>query len=368
MCRGFVGINLDSSIRASEDIHALMLNYMDKSYSKNNTDGFFFENLDLEGHRESLRTLNIIESLDFIHSKRKDLKHVVHGHARWTSVGGTTEGNVHGWQYKGYSCSMNGTFDLDKKFMTHDTDSQSFFEMAFAEGVYDEDLELWMIRLKSLAEKTINYGNGGLFFVGPEYTIVLSVNKKVNYHLMNDRIIILNTNDDIHTNYNDSVKVKIRKPGKEFSLKMGELSLKPDTSIDFYQRYPCNLLIESDYSAVIEDSVALINNLTGNVEKIIDIEKIDTATQVKWSKNDTDEDWRNQYPGYSTYKPTMSLPPGKKTAAFDEVDQAMINMATIGELVVKLVGNGKTSPPKDDVDDAIGLANLFDVGGDKLVP
>jgi len=276
MCRGFIGLNLNNSPETRDLMRRIMLRYMKNSDMKNNDDGYVFNYTKPTGKSDTLRTMEYKDVMNFIDYNVDHYTGVVHGHARLTSVGKTAPEYIHGWDYRGFTCSMNGTVGMADEFMSCDNDSLSLFKLIFSDEFYSEDHEVLAGNIKQLLESVVDYGNGALFMTRGDITIVANVNKRVTYHLINDSIAILNTNDDIHSLFSSDI-VEYKHNDVIKSIEKNGLKLERVNATCKAASYNTKVEFESDYSADWDDAVTVFDNNTGAILHQIKVQYFPTA-------------------------------------------------------------------------------------------
>lgn len=178
MCRGFL-------IAGRGAKFSILMNYTVNSYNAGNTEGFFLS----IGKNKSIRTLDFNEFLQYIRDNRCAINSakIVCGHLR-LATNPVSDDNVHGWKMKGYYCYHNGINKIVNK--KNDNDSYDFFERVFHHKKIRKGL------LQELKER----GSGCYFMVNPEKEIIMlaSATHGFTMHLINHKLLVVNSGDDIH--------------------------------------------------------------------------------------------------------------------------------------------------------------------------
>lgn len=265
MCRAFVGIKLGDEEEYDQHLRSIMFKYMKSGHDSGNKEGYVFASHPMEGKINTIRSLDYQEAmLGFL-----DLKtdHVIHGHARKASRGDTKTEFIHGWKFKNWICSMNGTIHFNKGFdmKPDENDSLHFFKMAFNEDNFSEDVEQWAKNIKKLAEDSIDYGNGILFFTSKEHTLVLSLNKKLHAHFLNRRLLIFNSNDDVHKLYPTSIDIKTGEEVEEEVVKLGKLQFGSTRKKEEVITIDVDTPTFEDLKTDMEDVIIVVDNSNGEV-------------------------------------------------------------------------------------------------------
>lgn len=272
MCRAFVGIKLGDTPENEAHLRSIMMQYMIKSHEKGNREGYFIANHQVDGTYTESKSLELIPVLNDMKTLLPN--HVIHGHARKASRGDTTEEYIHGWNYGPWHCSMNGTISFRKGFEmpSGGNDSLHFFNMCFDEKVYTDDITSWAANIKKLYENSVEGGNGVLFFTSATHTIVLSFNKKVTIHFMGGDLLVMNSNDDIHSFYQKEYTIKHEDEKTELVHDFGLLTFNETVTKTQTEKYECPVPSLTDLSTAKEDVIMVFDNSDG---KVIFLEDVD---------------------------------------------------------------------------------------------
>jgi hypothetical protein len=238
MCRLFyIGKVGDQEVGATG--YGVALNYMIHANEKGNKDGYA-----LQEDNNIYRTMDWGNMVARFRDHMEEIKHShrLAGHARYS----TNEINkkwIHGWDFHGYKCYHNGVLDQKNKDK-HANDSYEFFENVFA----SEKPEM-LDKIKEVVSKTGGYG--ALMMVGPTDTYIVSIGHQIHIHLINDDLLVINSNDDIHGGLTE--RITFTTPGKFdwFGLKFKDNKEETRT---------LGMNIVKDLHTSIEDAVLKLNS------------------------------------------------------------------------------------------------------------
>ncbi len=258
MCRAFCAIAANDSKQTKANMMGIALNYMYNGEDKNNEDGFFFSSTADDGKVTSDRTMFIGNMLEFI--SKSPVSRIFHGHARAANRGGAVHEFIHGWDIKGYTCSHNGTITIDKKYPQKENDSISLFEL-LGKG-YDEDINKFVKKMKQITETVVLGGTGVFIIQNRPYTIVMTINKAANVHYINDDIVAINSEDDIHS-FADKVHCRwattIEKPSQ---VALGLITLDEKKTTSGVDTYKSKVEVISSFDGILKNEIAVFDNDT----------------------------------------------------------------------------------------------------------
>lgn len=205
MCRAFLLLG------GGKLAYKVLLNYTVNSYENRNSDGFF-----IKIDNKTNRTLDFAKYIDFIVKNENAIKEskLIAGHLR-LATNKVCKDNIHGWgfKYSGYTfnCYHNGVNSIKNR--KNSNDSFDFFEAVFERAKRKK-------LINALREEIEERGSGAYFIVNDKYIILASVNHEINVHLLNNQLLCINSNDDIH-NIKQTVTIirNIKKFGFQFRKK-----------------------------------------------------------------------------------------------------------------------------------------------------
>lgn len=239
MCRAILIKNLKQE--KDENIFGIVLNYTINSMNKGNRDGAF---INFDG--QELKTLDNKEFINFLLLNRDNLNKAksVMLHLRM-STNKVSEEFIHGWKYDNYTCYHNGVIELKNKSAINDS-------LDFFNSIFKQNNELNKEKLQKELNK--RWGSGAFFFVDDfdKDTAIVSKEHKMNFHLINNTLVVINSNDDVH-DFDSEIELKEEKDTFDF----GKLRLINEANR--YKIISCKVDIESDYSTEIYNEIVWLS-------------------------------------------------------------------------------------------------------------
>lgn len=258
MCRAFLAIRLDDQDETVKNQKGAALNYMLNSRNKGNHDGFF---AGIHTDKpEAIRELDLMPVMKWIDST--ELTRVFHGHARAANRGGVLQKYVHGWTFRDYMCTHNGTVDIDNQWEQDANDSFTFYRAIFSEKVWNPNIETFVNNIKDFTEKYVT-GHGVFFMTNEKNTIVLSLGREVCMNLINGNLLLLNSNNDIHE-FTESVSVENKFIYDSKNKKdLGILTFTQESSPVRREYFDASVSVNENLSAKEENCLLIFDNETG---------------------------------------------------------------------------------------------------------
>lgn len=186
MCRAFyIRPVKELDDNGKELMFRIVCNYVNNSKQKGNDEGYF-----LGVDDKAIRTLDWDKYVEFIKENKEAIKNAkfVAGHLRIsTNVKG--EQYIHGWDFDGFYTYHNGIIETKDDKELHD--SFDFFKHVSAAGINEHTIKF------ELEQRT---GGGVFMFANQKKNLAYFGSRgwKINFHLMNNSILVVNSNDDIH--------------------------------------------------------------------------------------------------------------------------------------------------------------------------
>jgi len=256
----------------------IVMNYVVNSYNRGNKDGFYikFEN-------NEIRTLDYQKFLDFIIDNQEQINDSkdVNLHLRMATHG-KGEDCIHGWNFGDYDCYHNGVVQIKNKKIPND--SYDFFK-----SVDKGNLKKTIKAIKS--ELKTRTGTGAFFMIdkSKNNSFIFSKNHTINVHLINDNIISINSNDDVHK---FEPEIELESTGKkeiwglEFDTEESEL-------------FDLGLLIEEDLVVSFDNCILIIDQ--NGVKQVIEMDFPSYKHYNRyWDKYD--DEWYSEKKRKSDYK------------------------------------------------------------------
>lgn len=271
MCRAFVGINLQKdNPEATELMRKYALHYMYNSHKEGNKEGYFFSEYNPKQKPNSLRSMYIVETLDFIEKSKPS--NVFHGHARIASRGSVNENNIHGWEMRGFHTSHNGTIMVPNKYKQYDCDSQTFWDAIFT-TCWGKTIDEIITNTKKFLEEEVTGGVGVFFATNHKYTIGIAYEKQMTINQINGSALLLNSQNDIHK-FDDEVGLWITDPSQKVrdEVKLGPLTLKKSFTPATYKAYCSDIDVQENLFTNFENAIIIIDNFNGEVVKFVEFE------------------------------------------------------------------------------------------------
>lgn len=234
MCRAF--------LLQGKDVEKFpyLMHYFVNSVNKGNNDGFFL----MIGDKINIRTMRFSQLLDFMYDNREliDSEEIVAGHAR-LSTNIVSHKYIHGWNMNGYYCMHNGMNSITNG---HGNDSWDFFNTVFRGQCRHENV------LDRFYDEMVYRGYGAYIMVNPgreEYLLSAYEYTDLYCHLINNELVLINSNDDIHV-FDGNLYVQMVSKYNKFGLCFKD---KHDKQIN------CDVpIVDSDSSFKLSDSVVKI--------------------------------------------------------------------------------------------------------------
>lgn len=192
----------------------ITINYAINAYKKGNRDGFAIM-WNYNNKENVYRTLNFNKFVDYIMNNKDqiDSAKYVFGHLRQSTTGSVEKEGIHLWKFGGeYYCGHNGVNDVVK--VNNISDSYDFFEQVFTDN---NNI------INGLKRELEFRGGGAYFLISHNEKFLFGVNNftKVNLHLINDKLLVVNSNDDIHE-FNDDLEYETTRKIWKFGIKFRE--------------------------------------------------------------------------------------------------------------------------------------------------
>jgi len=258
MCRCYnVVVKDNADIKVSD----IVINYAINSY-QGNRDGFF-----IEFDNKFIRTLDFTEYMKFIlnHRNEIDESKSVHAHLRACTHGGVNHKWIHGWRFKSFYCSHNGVLHTYRKIKEFQNDSYTFFYNVFTCA---NSINKIIKNSKELLEDI--FGGSGVFIMtNSRYSIYISFNKDIHLHLLNDSVLCVLSQDDIHK-FEDKHRIIVDKEVKESDLGLVKFQRIINKVKEISTETISN--IESDDYMRIENEILVINHDKFKFTKRIEID------------------------------------------------------------------------------------------------
>lgn len=258
MCRAALIVNLSNANNkplANHNLYGIVMNYVVNSYNKYNKDGYY-----IKFGNYQIRTLKFFDFISYIREHKNEINtsNSIQIHLRYATHG-KGEDFVHGWRFlidnKAFNCYHNGVIQLINK--EHINDSYDLFKTVIDKT--NENLNIVENIKTELNQRT---GNGTFFIVGSNQSYIFAKNHGINVHLINDNVLIFNSNDDIH-NLKKNVFIKNKK-----KLQCYGFEFEQEKEI----RIETDLAINSDSKLQYDNCILVINEK--GLEKIEMIEAI----------------------------------------------------------------------------------------------
>ena len=260
MCRNFLITKIKKTNKKDDrNFYNIILHYVVNSYNSGNKHGYFIAFND----DNIIRTLNFDEYINYIITNKEKIKkaNVVVGHLRLATNGDIEKKWVHGWNFKGWYCSHNGiiySFPISFK-NCFENDSYTLFYNTITSKNKDKVYN----RLKSALE---NCNGFGVFIVTNfKYSIIASVDKKLNFHLIDRKILCLNSENDIHK-FNNKITIK----DKDIkTIRLGKLVFtKIITKVKILS---AKVEIKEDLLSTFQNKILLFSHLENKAIRLDDI-------------------------------------------------------------------------------------------------